>query len=704
MAEASAKTSQGTIETLDEFLKDSKKRRGQYYRWQTEVDAAIAACKDFQTKGSKVVNRFLAKGGRSSMNDTFRLNLFHANIKVMQAMMFGKLPEITFSRTHADPNDDPARVAGMMFERMLNADIGTPNDQYSRALQQNLQDRLLPGLGVARVRYEFDEKELPVEPIKGPGGNVIQIGRFEKKITAERAPLDYVHWRDFIWSPARVWSDVRWVAFRTLLTKDQAKKRFGAEFAKHLNFSITMLDDNEEKSESPDESQDAWKRAEVWEIWCKADRNVYWFHRGYDQILDIKPDPLKLSGFFPIPEPLAANLTTTAYMPKADYTMAEDLYNACDELENRIQMLTDAIKVVGVYDQSAGDTLKNLLTTAENDLVPVDNWAMFAEKGGLQGVIEWLPIKEIAETLMLLVDRRNDTKALLMEVTGTADIMRGAKQAGGAVTATERALEARFASVQIQALQDAFARYATDLIRLRAEVIAQHFSPESIFEQSNAQALTHDQQLVPQAVELMKKSKSLVWRIEVKPESVAMVDYAQLKEERTAYITALATFLQSAAPLAEQSPEAVPILMEMLKWGLAGFKGSQQVEGILDQAINQMQNAQQQGQGQEQPSDAQIKAQMEAQKQEFEKLKLQATQQFEREKWQAEQQRLQLEGQLRERELAIENNNNIRKEQAQAQLNMQEERTETEEFIKREEARARINPPQATNNVSSGKT
>jgi hypothetical protein len=285
----------------------------------------------------------------------------------------------------------------------------------------------------------------------------------------------------------------------------------------------------------------------------------------------------------------------------------------------------------------------------------------------------------------------------LAQATGMADIMRGGSSAGGAVTATERSLESRYASVKIQALQDEFAKYATDLIRLRAEVIAKHFSPETIVEQSNMEH-SPDQQLIGPAIELIKKNANLVWRINVKPESVAMVDYAQLKEERTAYMTALATFMQSSAPLVQQDPKAAPALMEMLKWGLAGFKGSSEIEGVLDQAINAMQAEEQKG-GQEQqqpPSDAQLKMQMEQGKQEYEMKKLEMTQQFEREKWQYESQRIQTEGQISGQQTQMEAQGDLQKEQAQFQFNMDEERNETTEFIKRETARRRLNPPNSS--------
>jgi len=447
-------------------------------------------------------------------------------------------------------------------------------------------------------------------------------------------------------------------------------------------FSNDDDDDNDEK-------QDAWMRAEVWEIWNKADKKVYWWNKDHDKILDTKEDPLGLTGFFPCPEPMSANVTTTAYMPIPDFKMSEDLYNEIDRLETRIAKITEAVKVVGVYDSGAEEVKRIMTEASENELVPVSNWSLLAEKGGLQGVIDWMPVQEIAGVLQQLIQRRNDAKSLLYEINGLSDIMRGAQATGGAVSATERQLEARFASVRVQALQDEFSKYATDLIRLRAEIVALHFQPQSIVDQSNM-ANSFDANLIPQAIQLIKQDMQLVWRIEVKPESVAMVDYAQLRDDRTSYITGLATFLQSAAPLVAQDPAAAPMLLEMLKWGLAGFKGSQEVEGVLDQAIQQMQQKQKEGgQEQEKPDPEQIKAQaaqqLQQMKQQGEVQKIQAQAQQKQQDHQIDMEHLQHTSQARLQEIKAEGEAKLAIEKAQALFNVEEERNETIEANAREQ-------------------
>jgi hypothetical protein len=279
-----------------------------------------------------------------------------------------------------------------------------------------------------------------------------------------------------------------------------------------------------------------------------------------------------------------------------------------------------------------------------------------------------------------------------------SDIMRGAAaSAGGPVSATERALEARFASVRIAALQDEFSTYATDLIRLRAEIISKHFSPEQIVKQSNILNTPdgQDQQLIQQAVELIKNSQELVWRVQVRPESVAMVDFAALKQERTEYLMAVSQFLQSSGPLIETEPASAPMLMEMLKWGLAGFKGSQDIEGVIDRAMEQM--AQKLAQPQEQQPDPeaqkmQMQMQLEQTKSQaamqLEQAKNQGAMQLEQQGLQIDMQRIQAELQAKIQEKQADIQQDITKEKAQLEANTTEEQFETEQFMIRETHKA----------------
>ena len=604
----------GAVVSLDSDDRPKEKTpSGWHQYWAREKAAADKRLRDFCRQGNAVTARYLDERGagtrfRDQDTDTpVRLNLFWRNITTMQSMLYGNTPRIDVSREHQDPDDDIARVAAVLYQRILQADVEASGEDLPTALKASLQDRLLSGLGVCRVSYTY-ESDTSIDPM---------TNEEVESVTQERAPTDYVHWQDFLWGWGRTWSEIPWLGFRAWLSKEEVRQRFGDKIASNLQYkNQSPSGEAPEGTYSDSEQKNNVQKAEIWEFWCKKDQKVYWWSDGADIILDIVEDPLQLLGFWPVPRPMMANLTTTLFCPVADYIFAQDLYAEIDVLQSRIAAITRAIKVVGVYDKSTGDSVGRMLKEGqENQLIPVDNWAMFQEKGGLAGTIGWFPVQDIVGVLQTLQGVQQTLIQQLYEITGMSDLLRGGNTDQYTSDGTNQ-LKAKFGSINVQALQDEFARFASDLEALKAEVISRHFRPESIAQQSSARYLPQaDQDKILPALELMK-SPEVRWRVDIRPESIAMIDYAQLKQERTEYLTAIATYLQSATSMAKEVPESLPLLLEFMKFGMVGFKGSDYMEGMLDQAIDLAKKAppKKDDQAQQQQQLMQAQMQMEMQK------------------------------------------------------------------------------------------
>ena len=669
--------------------------------WAKEMDAADKRVRKFLKQGNGVVSRYLDERDSSNNYERTRgdvpskLNLFHKNISTLQAMLYGSTPKIDVLREYADPDDDVARVAALMYQRILESDVKPSGEDLPTVLKAALQDRLLPGLGCARVRYHFEESlQETLDPMTMEFTEAPVIER-------EDAPIEYLHWQDVRWGWGRTWKEIPWWGFRAFLSKKEAKERFGEKVANRLEYkNQTPTGQNNQDDNSDPEMKDNVQKAEIWEIWNKEDRKVYWFSKGAELILDVKEDPLGLDGFWPMPRPMMANPTTRLFMPRADFVISQDLYNEIDELQNRISVITRAIKVVGVYDKSAGDSVGRMLKEGvENDLIPVDNWAMFAEKGALKGVIDWFPVETVVATLQTLQMIQEKKVEQLYEITGMSDIMRGGNTDQYTAAATQ-GMKAKMGSIGVQALQEEFARFASDLEALKAEVISKHYSKESIVEQANAGFLPEpDKMLVSPALELMQ-SPDVKWRVNIKPESIAMIDYAQIKNDRTEFLMSMAQFIQSAAPAVQTVPGSLPILLELMKWGMAGFKGSMYLEGIFDQAIDLAKQAPPPGQDQG-PSPEETKLQIEQIKQQGQQQKAQAELQKIQTKAAADAQNLQLKLQGEMQKIQADAQRDMTLEQTQAQnrlleiarnldASLRETRAAMEADLTIEEAQARF--------------
>lgn len=648
--------------------------RGWQQYWAGEFAASDRMLRKFHKRANHVVDRYLdeRQGSDDFASTGSRLNLFNANVETTLGVMYGQMPKVDVARTNGDFDDDVSRVASLILGRMLNNCVADPGDDYTSLLKDVLEDRLVPGLGCARIRYQCEIEETEYPPMM-LGEEVIAEGYTEEVVIDERCPTTYVHWQDVKWSYCRTWSEMRWIAFRAYMDRKSVEERFGEDVAKQVSYKNMQPEDTKESGGGDSDFKNPKPLAEIWEIWNKDTGKVHWYCETAEAQLEEKADPLQLQGFWPCPPFLAANTSTRLFMPKPDYMLAQDLYEEIDVLTTRIQLITDAVKVVGVYDKSC-DGVERIFTEAvENELIPVDNWAVFGEKGGLKGAIDWLPVQDIVNTLDTLRGIRQESIQLLYQVTGMSGIMRG--QTEQYTSASSDKLAAQYGSSRMQKLQESFAEFASNLMRLKAEIISRHYEPQTIIEQSNILATPdgQNQQLVQAAMQLIKQPNMLEWRIQVRPESIAMIDYAQMQAERTEYLTAMATYLQSSAPLVEKLPGSEEFLMQMLKWGLAGFKGSNEIEGVVDQAVNAAKKAQQQPKG---PDPEAAKAQMEMQKLQLQMQMAQEKHQFEMQKQQANNQadlqEIMASLKAKLQEIQAETDADIRAEEAQAAFNIAE--------------------------------
>ncbi len=669
--------------------------------WTEEMESAKSpAYKRFVRQGEKVDKKFKdeRKDDRRNTEEDLggmstRLNLFNSNITMLMSMLYGKTPKVEVTRRFADSEDDVSRVAGLMLTRILNTDIEVAGEDMASVFRNSLQDRLLPGLGEARVQYQFEE-ETTITPayIDPETGEELAPQVEETTIANEWTDILYTHWKDVMWSPARIHSEITWKGYRSFLTKKQCQKRF-----KDAN-----LDGISFESFGPlpkDGTQKALRRnkAEIWEIWDKETRKVFWWAEGAAEILDVQEDPLELEGFWPGPPPMIANVTTSNFIPKSDYAIAADLYGQINDLEARITLLTEACKLVGCYDASETGIKRIFNEAVENELIPINDWAKFSEKGGIAGAVQWVPIKEVAEVIQILTDKQSQKIQQLQQITGMSDVMRGAASARTErVSATADKLETQFGSIRIEALQNEFARWVNDTQSLKVEIIAKHYQPYCIIQQSNIMQ-TPDAPLAEQAVALIKDPESARWRITVRPETLAIADYAQLKQDRSDFLMGLAQFMQSSAPLLQLSPMALPVLLKLLKWFLAGFRGSSEAEGILDTAITQFEKAPPKDDKPD-PAVEKAKAEMQLKAQEFAMKMQQGQQEFQAE---MEQRRAEMAQQQQEfamqmqqsreehalemRKISAELVAAIREQQAQFAFNRAEQEHTLE--VKKQEAR-----------------
>ena len=645
-------------------------------KWLNVISQYDNEFKKWEARTNKIVRRYRDDNRNQNTNETAKFNILWSNVQTLIPSVYARLPKADVSRRFGD-NDPVARVASQLIERALDFEIEHYTD-FRSTMRHAVEDRFLGGRGVAWVRYEphvraqdIPEDGLQVtEDVDEPEGNERikntmtldgAIGKElepQEEIEYECAPTDYVHWKDFGHSVARTWEEVTQVWRWVYMTKESLIERFGEETAKSIPLDAGPETNKQYSTQSKD-----FTRAKICELWDKESGKVYWISKSSPNILDERDDPLQLENFFPCAKPLYATMTSDTLVPVPDFVLYQDQATDLDILTDRIDGLVKALRVRGVYDASQ-PTLQRLLTEGDNNtLIPVDKWMAFSEKGGLKGSIDLLPIDTLANALLQCYRAMNEIKTQIYEITGISDIIRG--QGAASETATAQQIKGQYAGLRLRSMQEDVALFASELFQLKAQVICTKFQPSTILQYAAAEAMQPaDQALIPQALMLLKDKPLRSFRIQVDSDSLVQIDENQNKRDRVEFLQAMGGFLTQALPMGQQAPELVPMLIELVKFGVGAYKKAAPIEGTIDQAMQELQMKQQQASQQPPPPNPEV-------------LKMQAEQQFEQMKMQAaaqaDQMRAQADGQIAQSKAQAEMQIAQMKMQADAALEAQKQ-------------------------------
>lgn len=617
--------------------KEQARERRVVEKWLGHIQQYERTFTKWESRGTKIINRYKDNQGATARNTTSaKFNILWSNVQTLSAATFAKLPKPDVSRRFRD-NDPIGRIASLILERALDYEIQHYKD-YRFALKASITDRFLPGRGTCWVRYEPHFKAME-QGLPTDGVQVTEdIDEPQEELDYECAPVDYVHWSDFGHTVARTWDEVQGVWRKVYMTEDAAEKRFGQKIP------MDALPEEFKRENYPSPAPDQY-RGLVYEIWDKETKSALWISKSLGKVLDERDDPLGLEEFFPCPKPLYATLTNETLEPVPDFTLYQDQARELDTLSDRIDGLVKALQVKGCYDASI-PALGRLFTEGENtNLIPVKNWAAFAEKQGLKGAIDLLDLKPIYEALGQCYAAMEQIKQQVYEITGISDIVRGQGEANE--TATAQQIKGQYANLRLKSYQEQVAEFAAEAIQIKAQVICNKFDKETILKISAADQIdvTDSDVLAvapqlgvvpppqipqvpgmpphppapPPIAQMPKQAKQQIvleaalqlligersanpdaeaknpmrdFRIEIESDSLVYLDDQQNKQQRMEFLQAQGNFIgQMEKILVTAGPLAKPLvgpLMEMWKFSAQAFKVGKNIEGSIDEATEKL--------------------------------------------------------------------------------------------------------------------
>lgn len=445
--------------------------------WRSQLDDARKRELQYRKLARPIVEIYEAQ---TSKPNSF--NILYANTETLLPAVYNQVPRPVVKRKQGG-NTGPAgtpktddmlqltatRVAQRLLEQFLDTGASdTPN--FDEIASQSAVQALVTGRGLLRFRYDADIEEEKKD------------GETTARVKSENVRGELVDWDRVLFGYARSWHDVPWLAFEHYMSRAELVDNFG-DVGRTIPLNATTTetetgtDSEGGDGNAPTDSEGA-KLALVYEIWDKTKRQVLFYAPSHkEQILEQLPDPLGLAGFFPCPASLTFFSKVSSMVPVPLYEFYREQAEELNRVTQRINNIIKALKVRGFYDAQIGE-LGTLLTKEDNTLLPAENVVAMQNGQTLEKSIWLMPLTELVAVLQQLYIQRTQVKALIYEITGISDIVRGASAASETLGAQK--IKESWVTLRIKRLQKAVQKYLRSSLRLMAELAFSKLSPETI--------------------------------------------------------------------------------------------------------------------------------------------------------------------------------------------------------------------------------
>lgn len=598
-----------TVETGDEAKIAEQGETGAEVRfWLGELHGALRIEERFRREAEDAEMLYYGDEKTAFTDSVERtssdVNMFHAAIDTLRPVLYSGDPTpIIERRFRGDGEQDPAdRYAAEVAQRLALYSI--QRHHFGRAIRQALHEYMVPGRGVVRVTYEADIED--ADPFLPP------------RVMGEAVYIRYWRYRDFLIGPATSWDDVPWIGYRHYMTRNDVEELTGDPgLARALKYSIAPVSDSDrdraerdvwnagldEEDEQP-ETQHTSARTMVYELWDKSQRRVLWIAPCYkNAVLLEEEDPFGLEGFFDCPCPMLATTTGDTLTPRPDATYHRDRLRKMARLDRRQDKLIEAVRVVGIYPGAKSAKLEKAFSGPDLALIPVDQFAAWAESGGLNGMISWLPIEQFVRAAQVMSQEKALEKQQYYEETGISDILRGASDP--TETATAQRIKGHYAGVRVRERQRIVDDFVADAVRMIVELSCETLSTETMARIANIDLPQTEAQREAMAMAKGAGDPRLAHWVDpgASWESVRRVLSDDMQrgfslsietdrsltesedadaEARVAFLSTLANLVQQLMPIMQGGVVPASVLKALLLFGVRGFRKARTLESLIE--------------------------------------------------------------------------------------------------------------------------
>ena len=490
-------------------------------------------------------------------------NILFATTELMLPAVFSSTPIPSVSRKY-ESKDPTGLLVSQISEKVLTHLIDpnrAENSSYYDALENCVFDGLVPGLGAVNVQYKPQIQEAPEATPEGKkavgseesedySGESEEVKEpVERMIPAvlefEEICVEHFNYKRFVWGEAKKWAYVPWVAFGQDLSFDAFEKRYGHEYLE------------EAKGGSDKAKDDKVESILVWQFWSKTGGWVGEFVPCCKTWLKSpEAPPYNITGFYPCPKPLTFVKRTNTLDPKPLYQYYAKQAEELNRVTGRLGALLNALRVRGVYHPSLAEIAAVLEGDKDNHLVPAQQSIGLLQDGGSLDKYIWLmPLEKIITVVQELYKSREQIKAVIYELSGLGDLIRGSTKASETLGAQQ--LKDKWGSVRLGRYRTAVAVYNRDVLRIMLEMASQ------VFQKATVEKIVG--QTIPDPLFLAwQQVTDRTYRVDVETNSTVAEESVLAKEEIAEFMMALGQVMPGLEKLGSLGPTGVAAGKELL--------------------------------------------------------------------------------------------------------------------------------------------
>lgn len=496
-------------------------------------------------------------------------NIFWSSIETLKPFIYFKAPTPYVERRSkvANPVED---VACKILETALIHNLDSQD--FDGVIKYARNDYLLSGLGLTYEKFEpvIEQVSQQIETVDPATGETIIQSISAEVMTEAKVETTYFDPKKVLFdcNHVAVWEDCEWVAQIIEMTKREAIAQFGEEIASQIV----------ERGFSLEEELD--RATKVYRIWDKKGQKIIYLAKEVkDRFLRVDDDVLKIEGFYPFPKPVFATMANDGLIPVPDYSEIKCQLDELDGINARMKLTQQALKVAGAYDGSFPE-LANILDK-DVTLIQVSDFDKVREKGGIEGFVGFMPIGQYIEALKALAERRAQLMSAIYEITGVSDIMRG--NADPNETATAVTKKTNFGTLRNQDRQNDFQRYLTDVLKIKAEIICEMFTPELLAQYADSET---NPQIIDAAIQLLKSDKLRNLTLGVETDTSFMQD--EEAEKTLDAVKTIHEMITAAFQTVSAQPALLTLYKKMIESVVVTLPNTRQFTAAIDDTFNRI--------------------------------------------------------------------------------------------------------------------